>query len=173
MAKSWIPGALMIPGSASDIRACFAEAIQKCSHTGSQSELIALAWTLRNRAASTADGTALDGGITRVEALELSRGLLADVGADAVIEPPCANGGEHTSLPHAETGLQQAIACVSLVFDGLLPDPTNGASRVHPHDQAPDWADDFQATALIGPLMFLREPSEDREEPKHSTTSQD
>jgi hypothetical protein len=95
------------------------------------------------------------------EVSKVSEALLADVGVDVAreINGPQANG-HTTGSQHEEMAFQQALACVSLVFDGLLPDPTNGASRVHPHDQAPAWAGDCEATALIGPLLFLRERSE-------------
>jgi len=139
----------MVAGFASTDREEFAHTILKCSQKGDQSELIALAWTLRNRA-GTANGTAA------CEAVELSRALLADIGINAG-SAPRANGNGRAGSCLDATAFQQALACVSLVFDGLLPDPTNGASRVHLHDQAPDWASDFEPTALIGPLMFLRE----------------
>ncbi|WP_147361534.1 hypothetical protein [Dichotomicrobium thermohalophilum] len=137
----------------------FAEAILKCSHTHGQSELIALAWTLRNnveRAKHAADDEII---LDPAEARELSRSLLADVGADDAPRPAEVQGNGQADPQHDEMAFQQALACVSLVFDGLLPDPTNGASRVHPHDQAPAWANEFEATALIGPLLFLRECS--------------
>ncbi len=147
----------MRAGTASAVREAFAEAILGCSQTGNQSELIALAWTLRNRAEQMCSKTQDETGLDAITARQLAQSLLADVGIEA---QRSANGNGRARYTENSIAFDQALACVSLVLDGLLPDPTDGASRVHPHDQAPPWAKDFEATALIGPLMFLRERPE-------------
>jgi len=164
MATGTTSGAFMLASPASAVRELFADVVLRCRQTGGQSELIALAWALRNRAGG-ANVT------TESEAGDVGRALLADIGIEPQPEGHPANGNGHAASWHDQTDFQQALACVSLVFDGLLPDPTHGASRVHPHDQAPAWANDFEPTALIGPLMFLREQSDSDDHPDHSATS--
>lgn len=151
----------MLASSASAIRETLAETLLRCAQTQSQSELIALAWTLRNRVERAVNNASDEAFLDPAEVLKVSEALLADVGVDVAreINGPQANG-HTTGSQDEEMAFRQALACVSLVFDGLIPDPTNGASRVHPHDQAPAWAGDCEATALIGPLLFLRERSE-------------
>ena len=142
----------MISCSASLIRKLFAETIIHGSPEGSQTELIALAWTLRNRAELVWSET---GVLREADARQMASLMLADLGFGA--ETPQSNGNGHAAhLPEDRT-FQQALAFVALVCDGLLPDPTNGASRVHPHNVEPDWAGACEATALIGSLMFFRE----------------
>ena len=152
MAKNANSGAQMIASLGATIHDILADAVLRGSRTRGQSELIALAWTLRNRAERAipgAESVVLD----PAQAREFGQRLLADAGVEN--EPEALTNGK--AQHHDEMAYQQALACVSLVFDGLVPDPTSGATRVHPHDQAPCWAEDFEATALIGPLMFLRE----------------
>jgi len=55
-----------------------------------------------------------------------------------------------------EAAVNRALACVSLVWDGVVPDPTNGATRVHRHDSFPEWSQNCEATALIGSMLFVR-----------------
>lgn len=151
----------MLTSSASAIRETLAGTVLKCAQTQGQSELIALAWALRNRVERTRNGADDEAVPDAEEVSRVSQALLADISAEAAPESSKAHGNGHAkNLPHDEMAFQQALACVSLVFDGLLPDPTNGASRVHPHDQAPAWAGHCEATALIGPLLFLRESSD-------------
>jgi len=146
----------MISCSASLIRKLFAETIIHGSPERSQTELIALAWTLRNRAermqSENGDET---GALSEADAREMASGMLSDLGFG--VDAPRTSGNGHAAHFPEERIFQQALACVALVCDGLLPDPTNGANRVHPHDVEPDWAGDCEATALIGSLMFLRD----------------
>ena len=167
-------GAAMISCSASLIRKLFAETIIHGSPERSQTELIALAWTLRNRAerARPENGDET-GALSEDDAREMASAMLADLGFGA--DAPRSNGNGHAPHLPEERIFQQALACVALVCDGLLPDPTNGASRVHPHDVEPAWAEDCEATALIGTLMFLRDDasvssrSNTARDPAHST----
>jgi len=135
----------------------FAKTILRSCHGPTQSELIALAWVLRNRATqydtAAHAGTELNDAQAQQMALELGK----DLGSE-----PCKNGASHSGngdarASHGELAFQQALACVSLVFDGLVPDPTNGANRVHLHDRAPSWAQGCESAALIGSLLLLRE----------------
>ncbi len=160
----------MLASLASAIRTAFAETILKCSGARRQSELIALAWVLRNRAERLSDGADEEKILDPVAARNLGKALLADVGVERDGEANAANGNGHAGYDDDMMAFHQALACVSLVFDGLVPDPTHGASRVHPHDQAPCWARDFEATALIGPLLFLREETDGQERKDRSTT---
>lgn len=152
-------GACMLGSVASAIRESFAHAIVRCSQTGRQSELIALAWTLRNRAQLSRGGVgdAKSESLNENDARKLASGLLSDMGLVSAAPTVSSNGNGHAEHTHGDTTLQQAMACVALVFDGLVPDPTHGASRVHRHDEEPSWANDCEATALIGPLLFFRE----------------
>jgi len=146
----------MLASFASAVHDMLADAILRSSRTQSQSELIALAWTLRNnveRARPDADTGALD----PEQARGLTESLITDTKAETVSCGPTNQTNGHAGEHYSDMTFRQALACVSLVFDGLVPDPTHGATRVHPHDQMPCWSKDFEATALIGPLMFLRE----------------
>jgi len=97
-------------------------------------------------------------------ASEVCQGLRTDMGLE-----PCAHDQKHKSNgkdvfgPTSDKRFQQALTCVSLVFDGAVPDPTNGASRVHPHDQQPAWAQSCEPTALIGDLLFFKTHASARE----------
>jgi len=155
-----IPGAYMILFCAPPIRQLFAETILKGGQSPSQTELIALAWTLRNRAeqAKHGGGTA-EKGMAEVEAQNVCQALLSEIGAGGDRPRVYTNGngnGHAADAATQDSRFQQALACVSLVCDGLVPDPTGGATRVHRHDAAPGWASDCEATALIGDLLFLR-----------------
>lgn len=160
----------MIVCSASSIRELFAETIVQCSCEPSQTELIALAWALRNRAERLRQALGKGGELTAAEARELSRALLADMGIKAARRKRRANGNGDAGRARDSRTFQQALACVALVFDGLLPDPTKGASRVHRHDEEPGWADGYEATALIGALMFLRS-GEEAGQPRRSESA--
>jgi len=147
----------MLVSVASAIKNRLAETILRCSQAGGQSELIALAWSLRNRA-QTVLGHGNDARpISEADAESLTRAMFTDVGLDTAEAAGRQNGHGRAAGATDSVAFQQAQACISLVFDGLVPDPTNGASRVHRHDQEPCWANACEATALIGPLMFLRE----------------
>jgi hypothetical protein len=146
----------MLASFASAVHDMLADAILRSSRTQSQSELIALAWTLRNgleRARPDADALTLD----PEQARKLTESLMTDTQAASVSCEQTTPTNCDAREAYTDMTFRQALACVSLVFDGLVPDPTHGATRAHPHDQMPNWSKDFEATALIGPLMFLRE----------------
>ncbi len=66
--------------------------------------------------------------------------------------------GDHSSTTveePAEPSLR-SLAIVAGVFAGLYEDPTDGATRFHRHDRAPEWAAGLQCTALLGPYMYYR-----------------
>ncbi len=54
--------------------------------------------------------------------------------------------------------LAAAEAALARAYSGAVADPTKGATELHRHDEAPDWAERFTATALIGPYLFLAAP---------------
>ncbi len=94
------------------------------------------------------------------EAEQLSRALLEDMG---VVRSRNGGDGGHTNgngasehPPEDGAAFNRALACVSMVWDGVVADPTNGATRAHPHDEQPDWAQHCEATALIGAMLFFR-----------------
>lgn len=136
----------------------FARTILQVRRTNTPTEAISLAWTLRNRA-ERADGTSsVNGcGIEQELAEQVSTALQDDMqGASSEDRArlngeaqPCRNGA-------GDDAFNRVLACVSMVWEGVVPDPTHGATRVHPHDQQPDWALDYEATALIGALLFFR-----------------
>jgi len=134
----------------------FAETILRCSQASTQSELIALAWVLRNRAEHTALSKDASSELDATQARQMAWGLLGDIGLEASGNGASQTNNGSAGAWHGDVSFQQALACVSLVFDGLVPDPTSGANRVHLHDQAPDWSQDCESAALIGSLLFLR-----------------
>ncbi len=147
--------------SALSVREVFARTILQLDRFQTPTEAISLAWTLRNRAEDL-DAIWGRSGIELSidEARDLCHTLLADLNLSAG-EKAChahTNGnGSAATVAHADNAaFQRALVCVSMVWDGVVPDPTNGATRVHLHDRQPAWADDCEATALIGPLLFLR-----------------
>jgi hypothetical protein len=52
-----------------------------------------------------------------------------------------------------------AEAALARAYSGEAADPTKGATELHRHEEAPDWAERLEATALIGPYLFLAAPS--------------
>lgn len=52
----------------------------------------------------------------------------------------------------AETA--RAIAALSRVLAGSVPDPTRGATRFHCHQEDPAWAAAMEIRAAIGPYLF-------------------
>ncbi|MFP4539178.1 MAG: hypothetical protein ACLFPA_12865 [Dichotomicrobium sp.] len=153
----------MILCSALPVRELFAETILRGSQHQSQTELISLAWVLRNRAQYARYDTGNAGGdLALGEARHLCRAMLADLGCEDVTNGSRIDGngrigdnGRADAGPRSQA-FQQALACVSLVCDGLVPDPTHGATRAHAHDTEPEWAQHCEATALIGELLFFR-----------------
>lgn len=147
--------------SALSVREFIARTILKINGAQSPTEIICLAWTLRNRAAHMGDGAGEPGEIGMPEAEHLCQGLLADMGlaesagAAAANGNGSGNGGNGVAAVDA-VALDRALACVSMVWDGVVADPTNGATRVHLHNEEPDWAEHCQATALIGAMLFFR-----------------
>ncbi len=57
------------------------------------------------------------------------------------------------ALPRAEG--EAAFCALWRAFHDAAPDPTFGATFVHPHTVSPPWAARLRATALIGPYLFL------------------
>jgi len=152
----------MTKSSALSVREFIARAILEIDGEQSPTETICLAWTLRNRAAHMSEGAGDPSEIGMAEAEHLCQDLLADMGlADMWLakSPGAAaadgNGGNGAAAADA-AALNRALACVSMVWDGVVADPTNGATRVHLHNEEPDWAENCQATALMGAMLFFR-----------------
>lgn len=91
--------------------------------------------------------------IGMVEAEHLCHTLLADM--DIAVHCDRTQGNGNGGAVEDPAALDRALACVSMVWDGVVADPTNGATRAHRHDEQPDWAEHCQATALIGPMLFF------------------
>jgi len=143
--------------SALSVREFIASSIVKIGRDPSPTESICLAWILRNRAEGMREaGCELDE-IGMAEAEQLCDALLADLGGAISCNGAKANGhgGTHVAAED-DYALNRALVCVSMVWDGVIGDPTNGATRVHPHDEQPEWAQDCEATALIGSMLFFR-----------------
>lgn len=95
--------------------------------------------------------------IGMAEAEQLCRTLLADMGIAGPCDRAQRNGkGDNGGASEDPAAFDRALACVSMVWDGVVADPTNGATRAHPHNEQPDWSEHCQATALIGPMLFFR-----------------
>lgn len=147
----------MILCSALPVRELFAETILRGSQHHSQTELISLAWVLRNRAQHARyDSGDADSDLELGEARRLCCGMLADLGCEDVQNGSRIGGNGNAEFRPDSQAFQQALACISLVCDGLVPDPTHGATRAHAHDMEPEWARHCEATALIGELLFFR-----------------
>ena len=76
---------------------------------------------------------------------------------------PCARALETplpvlADAPASRSLLAAAEAALGRAYSGAAADPTKGATALHRHDEAPDWAERFTATALIGPYLFLAAP---------------
>ena len=143
--------------SALSVREFFARTILLVDADQSPTETICLAWTLRNRAERMSEDGGGAGEVSLAEAEQLSRALLEDMGVVRSPDGAQTNGnGASPHPPEDGTALNRALACVSMVWDGVVADPTNGATRVHPHYEQPDWAQHCEATALIGAMLFFR-----------------
>jgi len=144
----------------------FARTILQVRRTDTPTEAISLAWALRNRAERAHFKKRANGrGIAAELAEQVSKALQDDMegvssknGSRLNGAPqPCGSGG-------SEEAFNRVLACVSMVWEGVVPDPTHGATRVHPHDQQPQWALDYEATALIGSLLFFRSGQADHKQ---------
>lgn len=148
--------------SALSVRQFFARAILRIDGDQSPTETVSLAWTLRNLAEDRMEAGSGPMEVDLARAQHLCRRLFADLGMTPPGDEARANGnGADAGAFEDEAGFNRALACVSMVWDGVLPDPTNGATRVHRHDRQPEWSQDCEATALIGSMLFFRAESAD------------
>lgn len=143
--------------SALSVREFLSRAILQVAGDQSPTETICLAWTLRNLAERMSESGSEPREIEMAEAERLCQRLFADMGLTEVPNGAHANGNSADYGTAADqAALNRALACISMVWDGVIADPTNGATRVHPHDAQPDWAQHCEATALIGAMLFFR-----------------
>ena len=107
---------------------------------GSEPEetMAALAWLARNWIC--AGGLSIDDCCTRMCALA----------------GRAPGAGPMPRAASADTAFWRALAVTGFVWAGDYADPTEGATLVHRHDEAPAWAEHAKGTVLIGPWMFYR-----------------
>jgi spore germination cell wall hydrolase CwlJ-like protein len=68
-----------------------------------------------------------------------------------------ATGAAARAVPEADPLLAVCRRVARLALAGALGDPTGGATRCHPEDQAPAWASGCVPAAEIGGLLFYSE----------------
>jgi len=143
----------------------FARTILQVRRTDTPTEAISLAWALRNRAERAHCKKHNGRGIAPELAEQVSKALQEDMQGVSSENGSRLNGATKPCGSGAtEEAFNRVLACVSMVWEGVVPDPTRGATRVHPHDQQPDWARDYEATALIGALLFFRSGQADHKQ---------
>lgn len=98
---------------------------------------VAIAWVVRNLIAGR--------GKSVEESCECLRSLRPDQAGDRTRE--CG---------FSDRGYCRTFSILCRVWAGDIDDPTSGATTAHRHDEAPAWAEDIAATALIGPWLFYR-----------------
>jgi hypothetical protein len=137
--------------------ALFADTINRVSRCEIAGEVISLAWTMRNRLNEL---RGLDGdGTPHLLAIRVCDEVLVDVGIGhngthpVVQHRPCLVVASN-SRTTAKRDLVEAY--VRMVWEGLLPDPTQGASRVQHHEHKSRLDRAWEPTALIGALLFFR-----------------
>lgn len=128
--------------------------VSRCEIAG---EVICLAWTMRNRIGELRGNADASRDLVRYVCDE----LLEDIGmrdhANGVHQHSQYKVASVSAANGSGTVKRDLIAAyVRLVWEGLLPDPTNGASRAQHHEHASQLDRAWEPTALIGALLFFR-----------------
>lgn len=128
-----------------------AQGLYLAGRQASPTEMLCLAWVLRNRMKALPQCSA----DSKTAPDELAQARTACCG---LLEDLDANPAELQTLQSGfnDFAFCRAFGYVCLVWEGTVPDPTGGATRLHRHDRQPVWATAANPTALIGPFIFFR-----------------